>query len=799
MSEKRKFSDGADPPAIETGTGAPATRQTAPPACEPSADAASDPAPEVIFAVAGTPAETVVSPSRTGPEVIAAYLKLLPSSPGVYRMIDVDGTVVYVGKARSLKARVSNYARLGGHTNRIARMISVTASMEFVTVRTEAEALLLEANMIKRFRPRFNVLMRDDKSFPYILIRRDHAAPQILKHRGARNVKGDYFGPFASAGAVTRAVNTLQRAFLLRTCSDSIYESRTRPCLLHQIKRCSAPCTGEIALGDYGSLADEASGFLRGESQEVRTRLQAQMMDAADKLEYERAAAFRNRLQAIAHVTADTTINPDGIEEADIFAAHQDGGQTCVQVFFFRTGQNWGNRAYFPRADRSLPVEEVLESFIAQFYDDKPVPRLILASHAFPTQELMAEALGIRAERRIEIRVPQRGVKTSLVEHALANAREALGRRLAESSTQKRLLEALAERFGLERVPRRIEVFDNSHIMGTNAVGAMIVAGAQGFVKGQYRKFNIKSEGLTPGDDYAMMREVLTRRYKRLVQPVEADAELVEPGVDAASTEPATAAAGLPPLALAHDAGLMEADQQGQTSSSTPPPSESRIQPPSLPPRNERGADAIAFGTLRADDADSTDRGQTHGSEPMDWTGADGGIADAESDSEEADDLDEPSADEFPDRPDLVLIDGGLGQLSIAREVMAALDLTDIPLIGIAKGPDRDAGREHFHIPGRDRPIMLEPRDPVLYFVQRLRDEAHRFVIGTHRAKRSKAMSANPLDEIAGIGPTRKSGLMKHFGSAKAVSRASIEDMKAVPGISADMAQKVYDFFHDKG
>ncbi len=467
--------------------------------------------------------DATVAP-RSGPEVIAAYLKLLPGSPGVYRMLDAEGTVVYVGKARSLKARVSNYARLGGHTNRIARMISVTASMEFVTVRTEAEALLLEANLIKRFRPRFNVLMRDDKSFPYILIRRDHAAPQILKHRGARNVKGDYFGPFASAGAVTRAVNTLQRAFLLRTCSDSVYESRTRPCLLHQIKRCSAPCTGEIALEEYAKLADEASGFLRGESQEARTRLQAQMMAAAETLEYERAAGFRNRLQAIAHVTADTTINPEGTEEADIFAAYQDGGQTCIQVFFFRTGQNWGNRAYFPKADRSLPVEEVLESFIAQFYDDKPVPRLILASHDFPTRDLMAEALGSRSERKIEIRVPQRGAKTGLVEHALANAKEALGRRLAESSSQRRLLEGLAERFGLEKVPRRIEVFDNSHIMGTNAVGAMIVAGAQGFVKGQYRKFNIKSEGVTPGDDYAMMRQVLTRRFKRLVEEVEDEA-----------------------------------------------------------------------------------------------------------------------------------------------------------------------------------------------------------------------------------------------------------------------------------
>ena len=767
---------------------------------EPSSGGLAPELPEAMAddgtSVAGTAAGA--TPRRTGPDIIAGYLRTLPAAPGVYRMIDVDGTVIYVGKARSLKARVSNYARLGGHTNRIARMISLTAAMEFVTVRTEAEALLLEANLIKRFRPRFNVLMRDDKSFPYILIRRNHGAPQILKHRGARNVKGDYFGPFASAGAVTRAVNTLQRAFLLRTCADSVYESRTRPCLLHQIKRCSAPCTGEIALADYGRLADEASSFLRGESQEMRQRLQAQMMEAADKLEYERAAGFRNRLQAIAHVTADTTINPDGIEEADIFAAHQDGGQTCIQVFFFRTGQNWGNRAYFPKADRSLPVEDVLESFIAQFYDDKPVPRLILASHEFPTRALMAEALGIRAERRIEIRVPQRGTKTGLVEHAMDNAREALGRRLAESSTQRRLLEGLAERFGLERPPRRIEVFDNSHIMGTNAVGAMIVAGAQGFVKGQYRKFNIKSEGLTPGDDYAMMQEVLTRRFKRLV----AEDAVTGLGPDTATQAIAASDEGRRPSStppgtssldpLSSESGTAASGQGCQAESQTPT---SRIQPPSLPPRNERGADAIAFGVLRADDAasefsDSTDA-------PVDTAG-DSIVSDDE--AEDDDGISEDSiADEFPDRPDLVLVDGGLGQLTIAREVLASLGITDVTLIGVAKGPDRDAGREHFHIPGRERPMMLEPRDPVLYFVQRLRDEAHRFAIGTHRAKRSKAMSANPLDEIAGIGPTRKSALMQHFGSAKAVSRASIEDMLAVPGISADMARKVYDFFNEKG
>jgi excinuclease ABC subunit C len=638
---------------------------------------------DVVPAAAPGPAAEQAS----GPDVIAGYLKLLPSSPGVYRMLDREGNVIYVGKARNLKARVSNYARLGGQTNRIARMISATASMEFVSVNTEAEALLLEANLIKRFRPRFNVLMRDDKSFPYILIARDTAAPQIMKHRGARNRKGDYFGPFASAGAVNRTINMLERAFLLRSCSDSVYESRTRPCLLHQIKRCAAPCTGEIPLEDYGKLVDEAVRFLRGESQNVRRMFQKLMEDAAANLEYERAARFRDRLAALAHVTADQSINPEGIEEADVFAAAQDGGQSCIEVFFFRTGQNWGNRAYFPRADRALPPEEVLDSFVAQFYDDKPVPRLILLSHDIPNRALLAEALSTKAERKVEIRVPHRGTKSALVDHALANAREALGRKLAEGASQRRLLEALAERFGLSAMPRRIEVFDNSHIMGANAVGAMIVAGPEGFAKGQYRKFNIKSQALAPGDDYGMMREVLTRRFRR----------------------------------------LMTGDAQQASES---------------PPEQEDGV--------------------------------------------------------LPERPDVVLIDGGAGQLSVAREVLADLGLHEICLIGVAKGPDRDAGREHFYRVGQDRPVMLEPRDPVLYFVQRLRDEAHRFAIGTHRAKRAKALSASPLDEIDGIGPRRRRALMKHFGSAKAVSRAGVEDLKSVDGISAEMAQRIYDHFHER-
>ena len=639
-------------------------------------------------------------PRPTGPDVIAGILKTVPGSPGVYRMLDLRGEVIYVGKARSLKKRVQSYTRLAGHSNRIARMISATASMEFVSTRTESEALLLEANLIKRFRPRYNVLLRDDKSFPYILIARDHPAPQILKHRGARKRKGDYFGPFASAGAVTDAINTLQRAFLLRSCSDSVYESRTRPCLLHQIKRCSAPCTGEISLEAYGRLASEATRFLRGESQSVRHDLQAAMANASERMEYELAAQYRNRLQAISHVQQRQGLNAGDIEEADVFAAHQEGGLTCVQVFFFRTGQNWGNRAYFPRADRSLPVEEVLVAFIAQFYDDKPVPRLVLLSHDVEGRDLLEEALSLKAERRIEIRVPQRGGKTDLIDHALANAREALGRRLAESATQHRLLEGAARVFGLPSPPHRIEVYDNSHIQGANAIGAMIVAGAMGFAKAHYRKFNIKSQSLTPGDDFAMMREVLTRRFSRL---------------------------------LKEEGGKPEGERVEGT------------------PEDEDDEDEAAASSREA----------------------------------------------MPAWPDLVLIDGGKGQLSAAAKVLDELGVEGVRLAGIAKGPDRDAGREHFHLPGRDT-FMLEPRDPVLYFVQRLRDEAHRFAIGSHRQKRKKAIGLNPLDEIPGIGPTRKRVLLKHFGSAKAVSRAGVADLLKVEGVSEALAQSIYDFFHEK-
>jgi excinuclease ABC subunit C len=679
---------------------------------------------------ADTTAPTIAE-RPTGPAVIAGYLKMLPSSPGVYRMLDLAGDVIYVGKARSLKARVSNYARDGNHTNRIARMISATASMEFVTVGTEAEALLLEANLIKRFRPRYNVVLRDDKSFPYILITRDHRAPQLTKHRGARTGKGDYFGPFASAGAVNRTINVLQRAFLLRTCSDSVFETVTRPCMLHQIKRCSAPCTHEIAPEEYDALVREAVSFLRGESQNVRDMYKVMMSEAAEALEFEKAAKLRNRLWALAHITADQSINPEGVEEADVFAAHQEGGQTCVQVFFFRTGQNWGNRAYYPKADRSLAVEDVLDSFIAQFYDDKPVPRLILLSHEVPSQVILAEALSIKAERKIEIRVPERGAKTGLVAHALQNAREALARKMAETSSQGKLLEGVAERFGLARVPRRVEIYDNSHISGAHAVGAMVVAGPEGFVKNQYRKFNIKSDAVTPGDDYAMMREVLTRRFKRLG----------EGG----------------PSARAREEDVAVSTGEGQ------PQAGSRSLSPLIRPS-------------------ATFSPQAGGRE-------DGADLEVELVEQEV---------AFPNRPDLVLIDGGLGQLSVAREVFAELGITDIALVGVAKGPDRDAGREHFHVPGRALPLMLEARDPVLYFVQRMRDEAHRFVIGAHRAKRSKAISANPLDEIEGIGPTRKRALLSHFGSAKSVSRAGLEDLKVVSGISAELAQKIYDFFHER-
>jgi len=631
-----------------------------------------------------------------GAEVIQTLVKRLPNAPGVYRMMNAAGDVLYVGKARSLKKRVTNYAQGRFHTNRIGRMVRETATMEFVVTRTEIEALLLEANLIKRLRPRFNVLMRDDKSFPYILLTGDHVSPGIYKHRGARSRKGDYFGPFASAGAVGRTINSLQRAFLLRSCTNSFYENRTRPCLLYQIKRCAGPCTGEISHEDYAELVEEAKDFLSGRSQKVKKEISSAMQQASEDLDFERAAIYRDRLAALSHVQSHQGINPDTVDEADVFAIHQEGGQVCIQVFFFRTGQNWGNRAYFPKADPALEAAEVLGSFLAQFYDDKPTPRTILLSHGVEDQELLAEALSTRAGRKVAISVPQRGEKKDLTDNALQNAREALGRRLAETSTQGRLLAGFAETFGLEKPPVRIEVYDNSHIMGTNAVGAMVVAGPEGFVKNQYRKFNIRSTEITPGDDFGMMREVMERRFSRLLKE--------------------------------------------------------------------------------------------HG----DVTAAEGAVAVAP-----ADDIEDDISGSFPAWPDVILIDGGQGQMTAVRKILADLGIEDrVVAIGIAKGQDRDAGRERFFVRGRDS-FSLPVRDPVLYFVQRLRDEVHRFAIGSHRARRKKEMVKSPLDEISGIGPGRKRALLLHFGTAKAVSRAAVEDLVKVDGISEQVAKLVYNHFHE--
>ncbi|MBS0276074.1 MAG: excinuclease ABC subunit UvrC [Proteobacteria bacterium] len=612
-----------------------------------------------------------------GPARIEAYLKTLPDAPGVYRMLNDKGDVLYVGKAKSLKKRVTSYARGMVHSDRLTRMIADTAEMIFVTTASEIEALLLESNLIKRLKPRYNVSYRDDKSFPNILLRQDHPFPQLLKHRGAKSTKGIYFGPFASAGAVTRTLNTLQRAFLLRSCSDSVFESRTRPCLLFQIKRCSAPCVGRVDEAGYAELVREAEEFLNGKSRTVQDELARQMNTASDQLDFEAAARFRDRIRAMSHIQSQQGINPTTFTEADVFAAHQQGGETCIQVFFFRAGQNWGNRPYFPRHPRELSCAEVLESFVAQFYDERPAPKAIYLSEEIANRELIEEALAIRAGHKVEIAVPQRGEKREIVEMALQNAREQLARRMAENSAQCELLEGVCEVFGMDAPPKRIEVYDNSHIQGTNALGGMIVAGPDGFEKGEYRKFNIKSQDLTPGDDYGMMREVLTRRFSRLVK---------EAGEDEAKAK---------------------------------------------------------------------------------W-------------------------------PDLALIDGGPGQLAVARAVLEDLGVEDVLLVGISKGPDRDAGREHFYMAGRE-PFRLDPKSPVLYYLQRLRDEAHRFAIGSHRKKRSKAIGANPLDEIAGVGAGRKRALLQHFGSAKAVSAASLADLESVSGVSKTLAKKVYDFFHPTG
>jgi excinuclease ABC subunit C len=625
-------------------------------------------------------------PLAIGRAAIEHAVKHAPTSPGVYRMLNAANDVLYVGKAKNVKKRLSSYARPTGHVMRIARMIAATVMVEIISTATETEALLLEANLIKQLRPRFNVLLRDDKSFPYILISGDHWAPQILKHRGAQSRPGRYFGPFASVGAVNRTITALQRVFLVRSCTDSFFESRTRPCLLYQIRRCSGPCTSEIDFPGYTELVREATDFLSGRSRAVKQLLAGEMEKASDELAFERAALYRDRLAALSAIQSQQGINPRTVEEADVFAIHQEGGYSCVEVFFFRTGQNWGNRAYFPRAEKSFTPEEVLSSFLAQFYDDKPPPKMVLLSHAIEDSDVMASALSIKAGFKVEVLTPQRGEKKELVAHALTNAREALGRKLADTATQNRLLQGMVTTLGLPHQPKRIEVYDNSHIQGTNAVGAMIVAGPDGFIKNQYRKFNIKSEGLTPGDDFGMMKEVLQRRFKRLLAP------------------PAEGEADKPKEKLKDD--------------------------------------------------------------------------------------------EVPLWPDLVIIDGGRGQLNAVREVFDGLGLTDqVTLMAVAKGPDRDAGRETLFMPGREA-IKLEPRDPVLYFIQRLRDEAHRFVIGSHRKLRKKDIREAGLQEIPGIGPSRKRALLHHFGTLKEIERASVADLGKVPGVSAESARKIFDFFH---
>jgi excinuclease ABC subunit C len=612
----------------------------------------------------------------TGHGVVQGYLRTLDASPGVYRMLNAKAEVLYVGKARNLKARVTNYSRPSPqHSGRIARMISETASMMFLTTRTETEALLLEQNLIKQLKPRYNVLLRDDKSFPNILIGKEHAFPQLKKHRGKRTEKGSYFGPFASAGAVNRTLNQLQKVFLLRNCTDAMFESRTRPCLLFQIKRCSAPCVGRVTPEQYASQVADAERFLEGKTTQVQAELASAMSEASEAMEFERAAALRDRIRALTQVQQSQGINPRGVAEADVIALHLEGGQACVQVFFIRANQSWGNRDFYPRTGSGAEEAEILEAFVTQFYDDKEPPRLILLSHPVENEDLVTALLSDRAGRKVEVAVPQRGEKAELVENAARNARESLARRMAEGAAQSKLLAGLADAFDLDAPPRRIEVYDNAHIQGSDAVGGMIVAGADGFIKGQYRKFNIKSAAGAAGDDFGMMKEVLSRRFERLLKD-----------------DP------------------------------------------------ERKTDA--------------------------W-------------------------------PDLLLIDGGAGQVSAVAEILAELGVDDVPFIGVAKGIDRDAGKEEFYRPGE--PVMaLQRNDPVLYFIQRLRDEAHRWANGAHRAKRSKAISATPLDDVPGVGAARKRALLAHFGSAKAVSRAGLSDLMAVDGISAAMAQAIHDYFNER-
>lgn len=688
-------------------------------------------------------ADAAAATPRKGVDVIRDELARLPGKPGVYRMIGADGEVLYVGKARSLKARVSNYAAGRGHGNHIARMISQTRAMEFIVTATETEALLLETNLIKRLRPRFNVLMRDDKSFPYIAIRRDHPIPALQKHRGAKNFKGDYFGPFASAGAVNRTLNTLQKAFLLRSCTDSAYSARTRPCMLYQIKRCAAPCTGEIGAEDYARLVVDSVDFLKGRSVELQDRLANEMHEAAEKLEFEQAARLRNRIRALASVRAVQGVNVQTFAEADVFALHCEGGQSCIQVFFFRAGQNWGNRAYFPKHEKDLEPPEILAAFLAQFYDDKEPPALVLVSHEPGDCDVLQEALTLKADRNVEIRKPERGEKREIVEQAVLNAREALGRRMAESASVARLLEGVGDVFGLPRAPERIEVYDNSHIQGTNAVGAMIVAGPEGFRKNQYRKYNMKE--ITPGDDYAMMQAMIRRRFARLIKE------------SSDQPSPASAGEGQQDEVLQGEGAAASKDETHSVSLEHPHPA--AAQPPS-PAQRERVEETASVPN--------------------------GGVDFSKLD------------DEKSEWPDLLLIDGGEGQLEAAMAALRELGVEkEVCVVGVAKGVDRDAGRERFFMPGKP-PFRLDEKSPVLYYLQRLRDEAHRFAIGAHRQKRSADIGKNPLDEIGGVGPSRKKALLARFGSAREVSRAALAELEAVDGINTELARRIYDFFHNK-
>src|SRR6476469_915594 len=611
-----------------------------------------------------------------GVAAIREVLKTLPRRPRVYRMQDAGGDELYVGQARALKNRVRNYTQVAKLPKRLQRMVSQTRSMTIGTTRTEAEALLLEAQLIKRFRPAYNVLLRDDKSLPFILLREDHAFPRIQKHRGARRIKGQYYGPFASAGSVTRTLNALQKLFLLRSCSDSYFENRSRPCLLFQIKRCSAPCVGRISATDYDELVEDAKAFLAGKSTGVQSRLSRSMAEAAGRQDYELAAVYRDRLRALTYIQGSQTVHAEGLGDADVFALACKAGTVSIQAFFIRGGQNWGHRAFFPAHTNDVPEAEVLSSFLVQFYEDMPPPKRILADRELSDRALLEEALCERSGHRVAIEVPQRGSRRKLMEQAKRNAEEALDRRLAETTTQGKILRELAETFELPDVPKRIEVYDNSHIMGTNATGAMIVAGPEGFRKNNYRKFNIKRPETRPGDDFAMMREVLERRFARL--------EKEDP--DRASGE---------------------------------------------------------------------------------W-------------------------------PDLLLIDGGKGQLSAVCEILEDAGIHDVPIVAVSKGPDRNAGRETFHLPG-GRELTLPPNSATLFYLQRLRDEAHRFAIGTHRAKRAKSLTTSTLDEVPGIGPNRKRALLMHFGTARAVKGAALEDLEKAPGISQTMARQLYDYFHPRG